>query len=298
MHTAEVVRSQRLGPSFIRLTFTGEPLRDFGTGGLDQRIKLVLPQPGRTVSDVPRGDDWYARWQAMPEDVRPTIRTYTVRAHRPEVAELDIDFVLHGVDSGHGGPASTWAAAARTGDQVALLGPDRPGTGRMWGCEWSPPQRARRLVLAGDETAVPAIASIVESLPTHATGIVCAEVPTADDIQSWDKPEQVEVRWSVRQRGNGALPHGALLEEAVTTALEDLRTPRGSVDDATLDDVDVDTTTLWEVPDSLNMQDGELYGWLAGEAAVIKKLRRLMVNEYGVPRTAVAFMGYWREGRC
>lgn len=65
---------------------------------------------------------------------------------------------------------------------------------------------------------------------------------------------------------------------------------------AGLDDVDVDAVTLWEVPEA-GSTDGELYGWLAGEAAVIKRLRRLLVQEHSVPRASVAFMGYWREGR-
>lgn len=298
VYPARVVRVRRLGPSFARVTFTGEQLREFGIGGLDQRIKLLLPQPGRTVADVPGGPDWYRRWQAMPDDVRPTLRTYTVRAYRPEQAELDIDFVLHGIGTGHGGPAATWAAAAAPGDEAALLGPDRPGSGRMWGCEWAPPETARHLVIAGDETAVPAMAAIVESLPAAARGVVCAEVPTADDVQHWPAPRGVEVRWLVREHPAGTAPHGALLEESVTRAMRELcGRPAGATGPSCLDDVDVDSALLWEVPD-LGAEPGELYGWLAGEAAVIKRLRRLLVQDHGVPRSAVAFMGYWRQGRA
>lgn len=292
MFQARVARTERLGPSFVRITFTGDELHRFGIGGGDQRVKLILPRPGGTLVDMPGGDGWYTRWQAMPDDTRPTLRTYTVRAYRERPAELDIDFVLHGVDSGHGGPASTWAAAAEPGDEVGLLGPDRPGTGRMWGCEWSPPRTARRLVLAGDETAVPAMAAIVESLPADSRGVVCAEVPTADDVQDWRAPRGVEIRWLVRQRPNGTLPHGALLEESVTGALGELGPNRAEPSGP--DEADVDAATLWEVPEA-GSTDGEFYGWLAGEAAVIKRLRRLLVREHSVPRASVAFMGYWRE---
>ncbi|WP_344677546.1 siderophore-interacting protein [Saccharopolyspora taberi] len=292
MHVVEVARSVRLGPNFVRLTFTGESLRRFGAGGFDQRIKVVLPRPGRTVDDVPDGTDWYPRWLAMPDEVRPTIRTYTVREHRPETAELDIDFVLHGTEDGHGGPVSSWAATTGPGDTIALLGPDRPGTGRMWGVEWCPPATSRRLLLAGDETAVPAVAAIVESLPPDARGIVCVEVPASGDEQTWDVPDGVEVRWLVR---SGAVPHGQLLEESVARALAELCEPTGPAG-AELEDIDVDNASLWEIPE--DDPTGDLYGWLAGEAAVIKRLRRLMVNDYGVPRGSVAFMGYWREGRC
>jgi NADPH-dependent ferric siderophore reductase len=65
-----------------------------------------------------------------------------------------------------------------------------------------------------------------------------------------------------------------------------------------LDDVDVDAGFLWEVPpdDALPSPSG-LYAWLAGEAGVVKGLRRHLVQEAGLDRSAVAFMGYWRQGR-
>ncbi len=301
MYFVEVARKERLGPSFVRVTFTGECLRAFGSGGVDQRIKIMLPQPGRTVADIPSGRGWHTAWQAMPEEVRPTMRSYTVRAHRPEVGELDIDFVLHGADGGHGGPASAWASTTRPGDGAALAGPDRPGAGRRWGCEWSPPETAKRLILAGDETAVPAVASIVESLPPDARGVVCVEVPTVGDRQYWDAPTRVEVRWLVRQDAAGSAPHGSLLEVAVAEVLDELCGPGPRPAGADLEDVDIDTSIVWEVPDGstgeLGAPGSELYAWLAGEAGVITRLRRLMVNDHGVPRTAVAFMGYWRHGR-
>ncbi|MFC7328690.1 siderophore-interacting protein [Marinactinospora rubrisoli] len=301
VYPVEVAGRQRLGPNFVRITFGGDSLREFGFGGDDQRIKLMLPAPGRTVADVPDGDGWYAAWQAMPEDTRPVLRTYTVRAFRPEAGELDVDFVLHGLENGHAGPASRWAATADRSGPVALVGPARPGTGRMWGVEWAPPATARRLLLAGDETAVPAMASIVEALPPDARGIVCVEVPADGDRQSWRLPEGVEVRWSVR--GDAARPHGELLESAVRAALTELCGPGERAGTEHVDDVDIDGegAILWEVPDAptdqVDAAAGELYGWLAGEAGVIKRLRRLMVNDHGVPRHAVAFMGYWRNGR-
>lgn len=288
----EVARVQRLGPSFVRVTFSAGCLRGFGAGGDDQRIKLVLPQPGRTLADFPDGPDWYQQWLAQPDEIRPTLRTYTVRAFRPDTAELDVDFVLHGSSDGHSGPASAWAATARTGQQIGLLGPDRPGRGRPWGCEWAPPESASHLVLAGDETAVPAVASIVESLPPCARGVVCLEVPEELDRQDWQVPAGVEVRWFSRCAGS---PHGKLLEEGVAAALAELH-PRSASGTTDLDDIDVDSEPLWEVP-AENTTPSRLYGWLAGEAGVIKRLRRMLVSDYGVPKQSVAFMGYWREGR-
>ncbi|TDD07806.1 siderophore-interacting protein [Saccharopolyspora terrae] len=288
----EVTRVLRLGPSFVRITFGGACLSGFGFGGHDQRIKIVLPKPGRALDDFPEGDDWYPRWLDLPDDVRPDLRTYTVRDYRPHAQEVDVDFVLHGLDDGHAGPASTFAAAARPGQLIGLFAPDRPGSGRMWGCEWSPPASADRLVLAGDETAVPALAAIVESLPADARGVVCVEVPDSGDEQEWARPAGVDVRWYPR----AGAPHGKHLTEGVAEALRELRPVRDtSPRPSELDDVDVDTGVLWEVPEGAT---GSIYGFLAGEAGVIKRLRRLLIDEHGVPKQAVAFMGYWREGRC
>ncbi|SFS78800.1 siderophore-interacting protein [Saccharopolyspora flava] len=288
----EVARVLRLSPSFVRITFTGACLSGFGFGGHDQRIKIVLPKPGRALDDFPEGEDWYQRWLALPEDVRPDLRTYTVRDYRPESCEVDVDFVLHGLDDGHAGPASTFAAGARPGQVLGLFAPDRPGGGRMWGCEWAPPASADRLVLAGDETAVPALAAVVESLPADARGVVCVEVPEEADRQEWACPAGVRVRWYAR---TGA-PHGKLLGEGVAAALRELCPVDGTGSPGgALEDVDVDTDVLWEVPET---STGSIYGFLAGEASVIKRLRRLLVDEHGIPKRSVAFMGYWREGRC
>ncbi len=287
-----VNRVLRLGPSFVRITFGSACLSGFGFGGLDQRIKIVLPKPGRPLGDFPEGDNWYPRWLDLPDDVRPDLRTYTVRAYRPHAREVDVDFVLHGLDDGHAGPASTFAATARPGQVIGLFAPDRPGSGRMWGCEWSPPASADRLVLAGDETAVPALAAIVESLPSDSHGVVCVEVPDIGDEQEWERPAGVDVRWYAR----AGAPHGKLLTEGVAEALRELRPVRdASPRQSELVDVDVDTGALWEVPEAAT---GSIYGFLAGEAAMIKRLRRLLIDEHGVPEQAVAFMGYWREGRC
>ena len=284
-----VARTERLGPAFLRLTLTGADLRGFGAGGHDQRIKLVLSRDGQPVEPLLRsGPGWYQDYCALPDDVRPHLRTYTVRAARPEVGELDVDVVLHGVAGGQPGPAASWAAAARPGDPLVILGPDRPGSGRAWGCEWAPPP-AGPLFLAGDETAVPAISAIVESLPAGRHAVAVLEVPDAGDVLPLALPAGVEVRWLIR----GARPRGEALGPAVHAALCELgvAAPSAGVEP---EDVDLDGGVLWEVPEA-GAATG-CYAWLAGEAGMVKKLRRRLVRDLGVPRTSVAFMGYWRLG--
>jgi NADPH-dependent ferric siderophore reductase len=286
--SATVAGVQRLSPSFLRLTLAGPELTGFGAGGADQRIKLVLPRDGGPVRDLlTDGPDWYQEYCRLPEDRRPHLRTYTVRAARPLLGELDVDVVLHGVDDGHPAPAAGWAAAAAPGNPVTVLGPDRPGSGRAWGVEWAPPARGA-LVLVGDETAVPAISAIVEALPAGRRAVAVLEVPVAGDVLSLDLPPGVEVHWLIR----GSRGRGEALGPAVHAALCELgiAAPAAGADPG---DFDLDGGMLWEVPEA--GAEG-CYAWLAGEAGMVKALRRRLVRDLGVPRTSVAFMGYWRKG--
>ncbi|MGY1811434.1 siderophore-interacting protein [Blastococcus sp. SYSU D00820] len=285
-----VLAVRRLGPSMVRLTLTGPDLHGFGRAGDDQRIKFVI---GREGADLARlqacGSDWYPEYCAMPDEQRPHIRTYTVRAARPELAELDVDVVLHGVDDGHAGPAATWASTAGPGDRLLVLGPDRPGRGKAWGVEWAPPEAATTLLLAADETAVPAVCAILEGLAPGRRAVALLEVPEAGDVQDVVAPPGVEVRWlprSGRARGELLVPavHAALCELGIASSRP------GEVPE----DVDLDAELLWEVPDP-DAAAG-CYAWLAGEAGVVKQLRRHLVGDLGVSRNAVAFMGYWRLG--
>ncbi|TCB93426.1 siderophore-interacting protein [Micromonospora zingiberis] len=297
LFAVEIRAVRRLSPSFIRITFTGPDLDRFADNGYDQRIKLALPLPGQRGVYLPQGPDWYAQWRALPEHRRNPIRTYTARAVRPHLHELDVDLVLHG----DGGPATRWARRVRPGDEIAIAGPDAGYDGDHGGLEFRPPSTAR-LLLAGDETAVPAISGICERLPLLARGRVLLEVPEAADVLPLTAPPGVEVTWLPR---NGAR-HGDRLVDAVATAADELLRGRADLPvgvgapatvgaGVPVDDVDVDRTILWEVPDAL--PSAPLYAWLAGEAGVIRNLRRHLVTDCALDRRAVAFMGYWRQGR-
>ena len=292
----QVARVQRLSPSFLRVTFTGPELDAFASNGRDQRIKVLLPLPGRGVVDCPAGDDWYGAWRALPPERQMPIRTYTVRAARPELLEVDVDFVLHGAT----GPASAWAEHAAAGDEVVLVGPNARFAGPTGGVEWHPPADASCLLVAGDETAVPAICAILESLPEGRHARVLLEVPTAADALDVAAPHGTEITWLPRSAGADAIPaaRGKLLTAAVVAAVRDLGDRLAPSPAADLTDVDVDTEILWEVPDGATVSGSSgVYAWLAGEAGVVKGLRRHLVREVGVDRRSVAFMGYWREGR-
>jgi NADPH-dependent ferric siderophore reductase len=291
----QVTRLRRLSPSFLRVTFAGADMDEFGDGGRDQRIKVMLPLPGRGIDDCPTDPDWYGAWRALPPERQMPIRTYTVRELRAQQREVDVDFVLHGAT----GPASAWAESAAIGDEVVLIGPNARFPGPTGGYEWHPPVDASCLLVAGDETAVPAICAIVESLPAGQRARVLLEVPEAGDVQELVTPAGVEVTWLPRSTGAGAAPRGALLTAAVVDAVAELADNLAPSPAAVLEDVDVDSGILWEVPAETTAATGSsgVYAWLAGEAAVVKALRRHLVQTAGIDRRSVAFMGYWREGK-
>ena len=279
---ATAVRVRRLTPSFVRVTFGGVDLDEFASGGLDQRIKVLFPLPGRGLIDCPSGADWYGEWRALPADRRNPIRTYTVRASRPAEREVDVDFVVH---DGATGPAGAWALAARPGDEAVLIGPNARHGGDTGGIEWRPPAGGAHLLVGGDETAVPAICAIAEALPADAVGQVFLEVPSADDVLPVRAPAGVRVTWLPR----GARERGELLGAAVTGAA----LPAPAVED------DDEAALLWDVPpDDVITASAERYVWLAGEAGVVTGLRRRLLADTGLDRAAVAFMGYWKAGRA
>jgi NADPH-dependent ferric siderophore reductase len=286
----EVLRIDRISPNFVRVTFTGDDLDRFADNGFDQRIKLIPPLAGSGFEHMPAGPDWYTQWRELPDEQRNPIRTYTVRGVRADRREVDVDMVLHGVS----GPASRWAVGAVPGSRALLMGPNGDFTGVSGGIDFHPPVNTRRILLGGDETAVPAIASILERLPADAVGEAVLEVPEAADRLEITAPAGFRVTWLSRDgaaHGTGLVP---AIEEAAQRLLGDC-TKAATTD---LEDVDVDNDMLWEVPDGTETTIDGFYAWLAGEAAVIKTLRRHLVTGCGVDRRAVAFMGYWRLGKA
>lgn len=285
LFTVQVQSVAELSPTFKRFTFAGPDLADFADCGYDLRLKLVLPAPTGGYAELVHTPDWYAVWRATPEERRNPVRTYTARYVRRERCEVDVDVALHG----DAGPASRWARTARPGDKIVLMGPNAVHPGPHGGVEFVPPAPGVPVLLAGDETAVPAIAAILERLPADSVGAALLEVPYAADALAVAAPAGVQVRWLAR---DGAA-HGSLLVPAVQEAAARLVPVPGTAE--AVEDVDVDHDILWEVPE--DAASGRLYAWLAGEAAVIRTLRRHLVSERGLDRKAVAFMGYWRQGR-
>jgi NADPH-dependent ferric siderophore reductase len=275
---------ETLSPTMVRVTFACDDFSRLGSGGPDQRIKLIFPVEGLPLSRVARGDDWYDVWRHLDTSARNPIRTYTIRRGDPRARRLVVDFVVHG-DSG---PASRWVRAARPDDELLIIAPDASSGTATRGAEWQPGS-AQTVLMAGDETALPAIGAILESLPDQLEGAAFIEIPVAADAQQLTAPAGVTVTWLPR---DGRAAHGELLLPAVTAWVRDVvaSTPSNPTE---LPEPDADL--LWEVPSAPD--DDGFYAWLAGEAGAITSLRSTLVRDLGVHRSRVAFMGYWKNGR-
>jgi len=216
------------------------------------------PVAGPTVHLlVPRVGDAGPSWPSIARDGRivwpqgshgVSLRSYTARRQDPDAGTVEIDFVLHGT-----GPAAAWAAAAQPGAPLGVAGGaplgDRP---------------AARLLLAGDETALPAITRILDAAPPATRGLALVEVAGPEEEQPLAAPDGVVVRWLHR----GGTPPGesSLLADAV----------------AALEPVAGD----------------DLFAWVAAESAAVRALRADLRGRWGLGRAQHHAIGYWRRGRA
>ncbi|MCB5167857.1 siderophore-interacting protein [Streptomyces bambusae] len=262
--TFEVQRTRRIGHSFLRVTFGGESLREFRSGGYDQSLSLFLPLSHQEHTVLPSTDEdtWFGAWRAMPEAERPVMRSYTVRDQRRSPSggvEVDVDFVLHGDAS----PASAWAGRARAGSRIMAIG---PRTGANKSVRFQPPAGTRTVLLYADETALPAAAAILARLPEGTAVKAWFQVPHADDRLDLAAPADAEVVW-IQPAADGSGRTGQVLE-----ALRADGSASGSA----------------PAPGT--------YAWVAGEAGTVRAVRRHFVQERHIDRRCVRFTGYWRLG--
>ncbi|MFD9815318.1 siderophore-interacting protein [Streptomyces sp. NPDC059080] len=244
LHRAEVRRTEQLTPHMVRVVLGGEGIATFTAGTYsDHYIKLVFPLPG---VDYPEPFDIAQIRAELPRDRWPRTRTYTVRAWDPEPCELTVDFVIHG-DEGIAGP---WAAAAKPGDEVLFLGT---------GGAYAPETTADWHLLAGDESALPAIAASLARMPEGVPVHAFIEVAGPEEEQELTVPAGAEITWLHR----GDAPVGRRLVAAVR---------------------------------ALDFPAGRIQAFVHGEAGFVKELRRVLRVERDIPREALSISGYWRNG--
>lgn len=257
VHTFVVLRTEQVMPHMIRVVLGGNGFNTFTPSEFtDSYVKLIFLPAGADVAALPQPLtlDSFA---GLPAATQPVLRTITVRHADPAARELAVDIVVHG-EHGVAGP---WAATAQPGQPLYVMGPSGA---------YAPDPSADWHLLAGDETALPAISAALEALPADAIGQVFIEVAGPEDELSLTAPEGVQVNWLYRGGradlvGEDRAGDFAPLVEAVKTA-------------------------FW--------MPGQVHAFVHGEAqAVMHNLRHYIRKERGVDAKWASISGYWRRGR-
>jgi NADPH-dependent ferric siderophore reductase len=237
---ADVVRVEPLTPGFVRITLGGDDLAELAVEEPGEILTLLWPAPGAGL--VLPGLGW-----TFPPGVaeRQHARNYTVRRWDASTRQVVVDFVLHGDE----GIASAWAARARPGDTVGFAGPRVHWKSHLE-CDWT--------LLVADETGLPALAAIAETLPPEHRALAVVEVAGPREEQPIRSPARLEVRWAHR----GDAPPGS-------------------------------TRVLERALRSLDVPDGQGRAWGAAESTVMRRVRRSLRERWRLPASHVSALGYW-----
>ncbi|WP_051367103.1 siderophore-interacting protein [Hamadaea tsunoensis] len=239
----QVVAVERLTHRLVSVRLGGAAPGTFADLPPTAHVKLFLPADGQAAPVLPQAGPDGLVWPAEAE--RPVVRTYTPRRFDPASGDLEIQFVLHGP-----GPAAAWAARAAVGDRLAVSGP---------GGRFQLDPAARRWWIAADESAIPAVATLLEALPAGADAEVHVEVDGPGDEFPLPRPERTTVVWHHRRTPEA---WGAELEQAAREA---------------------------------DLSEGT-HAWVACEAGAMRRIRGLFLGERGLPRASLTSRGYWRLG--
>ncbi|TXI09928.1 MAG: siderophore-interacting protein, partial [Rhizobium sp.] len=179
-----VVDAYDITPHMRRVVVATDDAKHFVEGGM--HVRLLIPPRGREPAWPHAEPDGRIHWPKGEDAL--TLRAYTIRSIDLERGEMNIDFVVH---EGDDVPGATWALKARPGDRAGLIG---PGGGDV--------PTARKLILAGDETALPAIARIAASVSSDAELRIFLEVADEQEEQLLTSSASTDITWL--HRGSAA----------------------------------------------------------------------------------------------
>nr|CAD6425712.1 hypothetical protein REQ54_02783 [Rhizobium sp. Q54] len=244
MHEVTVVSAENVTPRMRRVKFSCADVKPFIGGNM--HVRLLVPPRGRPPVWPGLGEDGRIAWPRGEDEIM--VRVYTIRAVDEERGELWIDFLQHPAP-GVLTPGADFARDAQPGDRVALIG---PGGGDL--------PEAGSILLAGDESALPAIARIAAEVPAGTRLKAIIEVEDEAEEQPLPTEGSIEVQWLHRI----SYPAGAsgILAGKVKDAI-------GAADDGT-------------------------FLWVACEREDIRSIRSFLKTQgYGHRRKYVAW--YWER---
>jgi NADPH-dependent ferric siderophore reductase len=238
-----VERIERLTPRLVRVVLGGPGLESYEPATATDQYVNVLFAPEGAPYQVPFDVD-----EARASEHRPMGRRYTIRSWDPVAREVTIDFVVHG----DVGVAGRWANHAQPGDLLQFVGPSGG---------YVPDPSADWYLMAGDESALPAIAASLEQVPAGRPVLAVLLVDDADHELSLESPGELQVTW----------------------------VHRSSVDDP--------SARFLAAVEALEFPEGTVSGFVHGEAAETRAIRRHLLGDRGLDRAALSVSPYWRRGQ-
>lgn len=239
-----VLSTERITPHLQRIRFAARDLGRYASGGL--HIRLLLPPAGREPVWPIIGADGLLVWPDGEDAL--IVRVYTIRAIDVQAGVIDVDFVLHpGVVT----PAAHFAETATPGQVIGMIG---PGGGDV--------PAATNLLMLADDTALPALSRILESLPETTRATVFLEVDGETDRLALERPN-VTITWLYRSgqpAGTAGLLSAALREMDPQSVPEDV------------------------------------YVWAGCEFADFRQIRRIVRKDWGLGKDRQLIVSYWRRG--
>ena len=244
LQPVEVLERVERSPRLLRITLIGDGLKTLEVDQPAASVRLLVPGPGDDDLEMPT---WDGNEFLRADGTRPLLRTFTPLRVDNDAGRMDLEIVRH-----DGGAVSGWAETVSPGDPAAVNGPGRG---------FDLPDGTTRLLLLGDETALPAVAQLMEWMPVEVEIEAHVEVVTDEAVVSMPDGSAVAdhraVTWHVCDP-----PGGALVELARSLTADDLP----------------DTTHLWA----------------AGEASAMQAIRNHLFDDLGLARSRATVRGYWK----
>ena len=238
-----MIAVEHRNPRLVRVVLSGPGLASWPEIQPGASLRLLLPRTASTGLERPV---WTGNEYLYDDGTRPAIRTLTPLSLDASGPALAVEIVRHG-----SGPLSEWAGSVEHGGTVAVSGPGRG---------YVPDSTATSFLVAGDESALPAITTLLPALPAEARVAVFVEIADPVARLPWsDRPAAVTT-WL--ELPAGAPPGDELVKAVVAADLD----PAGRV-------------------------------WAAGEAAAMQRIRRHLFEARGLPRSQAVVRGYWKHGR-
>ena len=238
-------------PHLIRVYLENNDVSFFEDTTLGGTCKLLFPPLGIRDIHYAEYDEMNKKWVSPSDKFKPVSRTYTLRNIDVANNQVVIDIANHGLN----GPGSRWANEAKIGDRIGVS---------MKSKKKDLAPKTDFILLAADLTGLPAISTIIESLPANTKGIVCVEVPTENDIHTIETKANLEFKWIINPEvGNGTALH-----------------------------------TLVKKQNLPKRKEGKRFAYIAGESKSVKEIKSFFKDDLEWKKDEFYCTSHWKAGKA